>query len=171
MIGLSFTVSPAEVDEAADPADTPLSLVSRLSQAKAAAVAQRYPQALVLAADTTVVLAGTVLEKPRHAAENREFIARLSGRSHVVHTGHTLAWQGHIAQEVVTSTVTFRQLTAREIDWYVATGEGLDKAGGYGIQGFGAVLVSHICGCYFNVVGLSLATVMALAHRLGVTLV
>lgn len=171
MIGLSFTAVPAEVDETASPADTPLSLVSRLSQAKAAAVAQRYPQALVLAADTTVELAGTVLEKPRNTAENREFMVRLSGRSHTVHTGHTLAWQGRTAHEVVTSTVTFRALTPGEIAWYVATGEGLDKAGGYGIQGFGAVLVSSICGCYFNVVGLSLATVATLARRLGVSLV
>ncbi len=171
MIGLPFIVSPAEVDEAADPADTPLSLVSRLSQAKAAAVARRYPQALVLAADTTVELAGTALEKPHSTAENREFIARLSGRSHLVHTGHTVAWQGYTAHEVVTSTVTFRELTSGEIDWYVATGEGLDKAGGYGIQGFGAALVSSVCGCYFNVVGLSLATVMTLARRVGVSLV
>lgn len=171
MIGLPFIVSPAEVDEAADPTETPLGVVLRLSQAKAAVVARRYPEALVLAADTTVELDGAMLEKPRSATENREFIARLAGRSHLVHTGHTLAWQGRTAHQAVTSTVTFRALTASEIDWYIATGEGLDKAGGYGIQGFGAVLVSSVCGCYFNVVGLSLATVMTLAHRLGVSLV
>lgn len=171
MLGLPFTVSPAAIDEGPMPRDTPYHLASRLSQAKAAVVAARYPEAVVVAADTTVELDGELLEKPRNADENRAFIARLSGRCHVVHTGHAISWQGRTAHTVVSSTVTFRQLTADEIDWYVATGEGLDKAGGYGIQGFGSVLVLSICGCYFNVVGLSLPTVVTLARHLGVSLV
>lgn len=169
-LGLLFRVVPADIDETPLENEAPEGLVERLSLAKARTVAGRYPEALVIAADT-VVVDGGVLNKPRDAAENRRFIARLSGRVHHVHTGHALLYGGRESAAVVTTAVRFRPLTAREQDWYVRTGEGLDKAGGYGVQGYGAALVSRLEGCYFNVVGLSLSHLLEAARGLGVELV
>jgi septum formation protein len=170
-LGLDFEVRPAEVDESPLPGESSAELVARLSWIKASTVASVRPGALVIAADTVVVLDGEVLSKPVDAAENRTFIARLAGRRHRVLTGHTLMLGGRCAGEVCRTEVEFRPLDAAEIERYIASGEGLDKAGGYGIQGLGASLVPRIEGCYFNVVGLSLATVVACASRLGVALV
>lgn len=170
-LGLAFEVAPADVDETPEPDEAPLDLVRRLAAAKAAAVADARPEALVIAADTVVVIDGRALGKPRDAAENRDFVRELSGRSHTVFTGHALALGGRSEVEVCRTEVTFRPLDDGEIERYVGSGEGLDKAGGYGIQGLGAALVPRVEGCYFNVVGLSLATVVAAARRLGVALV
>lgn len=170
-LGLDFDVDPADIDETAAAGEAPTALVERLAGGKAAAVAARHQQALVIAADTVVVLAGEVLGKPRDVAENRSFIERLAGRTHQVFTGHALQLEGRCESQVRRTDVRFRALEAAEIDRYLATGEGLDKAGGYAIQGHGAALVPHLHGCYFNVVGLSLATVVACARRLGVALV
>ena len=168
-LGLTFEVVPADVDETPRPGETPQEMVRRLSEAKAEAVAR--PDALVIAADTVVVVDGAVLGKPVDAAQNRIFIEKLSGRAHEVHTGHTLISGEARLTEVVTSTVMFRALSPRDIDWYIKTGEGSDKAGGYGIQGFGAALVWEVHGSYFNVVGLSVAHVIEMSKRLGVPLV
>ena len=145
--------------------------MARLSAAKAEAVANEGLEALVIAADTVVVRDGEILGKPVDDAENREFLDRLEGKTHEVYTGHALRLAGRAADEVVSTRVTFRSLPPGQIERYVASGEGLDKAGGYAIQGRGAMLVPHIDGCYFNVVGLSLATVVTLAGELGVELV
>jgi len=116
------------------------------------------PGRLVLGADTIVILAGEVLEKPRDAAEARSMLARLAGRRHTVISaialcgGEHCPWQGHES-----TAVTFLPLAADTIARYVATGEPMDKAGAYGIQGFGALMVSGVEGCYFNVMGLPLA--------------
>lgn len=170
-LGLEFEVRPADIDESARPGEAPEALVARLSLEKAAAVAALEPCALVIAADTVVVLDAQVLGKPRDATENRAFLARLSGREHEVFTGHSLRLGEREAGVVKRTRVRFRALEPGEIGSYVATGEGLDKAGGYGIQGRGAALVSHIEGCYFSVVGLSLAALVEHARRLGVRLV
>jgi septum formation protein len=170
-LGLRFTVTPADVDESPLPAETPEGLVHRLAAAKAAAVASSHRNALVIAADTVVVVDGRVLGKPRDAAENRAYLRDLTGRRHTVLTGHALALGDRCEVEVCRTEVLFRDLDPDEIERYVASGEGLDKAGGYGIQGLGAALVPRVEGCYFNVVGLSLATVVAAARRLGVALV
>lgn len=171
LLKLAFKTAPADIDETPKAHETPENLVRRLSLAKARAVAERFPQALVVAADTVVVLDGELLNKPRDAAENARFLARLSDREHHVHTGHALRFGGLERAEVITTLVRFRQLNAREQAWYVATGEGLDKAGGYGIQGYGAAIVSAVEGCYFNVVGLSVAHLVEAARELGVELV
>jgi septum formation protein len=170
-LGLRFTVLPADIDESPRSSETPEGLVHRLASAKATAVAASHAGALVIAADTVVVVDGRVLGKPRDAAENRAFLHDLAGRRHTVLTGHALALGARTDVEVCRTEVVFRDLAADEIDRYVASGEGLDKAGGYGIQGLGAALVPRVEGCYFNVVGLSLATVVAAARRLGVALV
>ena len=170
-LGLTFTVVPADVDESVAPGETAPQLVARLSAAKAAVVAATHPEDLVIAADTTVVIDGEVINKPAGEEENRAYIARLAGREHEVYTGHAVRLGEHDENVVVRMLVRFRQLTAAEIERYAATGEGADKAGGYAIQGRGAALVSGVTGCYSNVVGLSLPTVVVAAARLGVTLV
>ncbi len=147
-------------------------MVERLSLEKACACQAALAQdALVIAADTTVVVGERVLEKPRDVAENRSFLRLLQGREHRVLTGHTLARAGRRETLVVDTKVRFRALDGGEIERYAASGEGLDKAGGYAIQGRGSALVAGIDGCYFNVVGLSVPTVVEAARRLGVRLV
>ena len=171
-LGLRFEVRSADVDETPFPAEAPERLVARLGAAKADHVAAGLDgEALVIAADTEVVLDGEVLGKPADEAQNRAYLRRLSGRTHDVITGHSLRLGARSADRVISTRVTFRELGEREIERYAATGEGLDKAGGYAIQGRGAALVPHIEGCYFNVVGMSLAAVVDLAGALGVELV
>lgn len=170
-MGLEFDVRPADIDETPLAGEAPEQLVSRLGAAKAEAVAAASEAALVIAADTVVVLDHEILGKPSGEAENREYLARLSGRVHEVLTGHALRFRGSRAERVVSTRVRFRRLSDAEMDRYAATGEGLDKAGGYAIQGRGSALVPHIDGCYFNVVGMSVATVVELASQLGVELV
>jgi len=170
-LGLSFDVVPADIDETAHPGETPEALVRRLSGAKAAAVARAHPEALVIAADTVVVLDDEILGKPKDEGENRAFIARLQGRTHEVYTGHAVVLGERCLEAVVKTSVCFRPLSEGEIDWYAHTGEGRDKAGGYAIQGYGAALVREIHGCYFNVVGLSVATLVEMVREVGVRLV
>jgi septum formation protein len=169
-LGLTFQVIPADIDETPKPSETPRSLVERLSITKAKAIAKDHPDALVIAADTTVALGNEVLEKPKDKEENKVFIQRLQGRKHDVFTGHALVYKSSLEFLVKHSEVHFRSLTDEEINAYVATGEGLDKAGGYGIQGRGAALIPHIVGCYFNVMGMSVAAVVELAAKVGVRL-
>lgn len=169
-LGLEFQVEPTDIDETPRPGETPEDLVRRLSRRKAQVAARRCQGTLVIAADTVVALDGDLLGKPGNEAENRTFLERLAGREHEVYTGHALQWGERYEVRVVRTAVQFRALTTREIAWYAATGEGLDKAGGYAIQGFGATLVQGICGCYFNVVGLSIVAVIAAARAMEVEL-
>lgn len=180
-IGVQARVLPADVDEVSLPGEDAEALVARLAAAKAEAVAARLGAAaeaagervaspLVIAADTVVVLGDRVLGKPADASEARAFIACLAGRSHLVLTGHCLRRDDALAARVERTQVTFRPLDDDEVVRYVASGEGGDKAGAYAIQGRGAGLVARIEGCYSNVVGLSLPTVITLARSLGVRL-
>jgi len=198
-LGLSFEIDVPDVDETPLAGEAPDAMVLRLARAKAlavaarrraspsggaalavggtepsddeaaAAAARRWP--LVIAADTTVVLDGESLGKPRDVEEAAAFVARLSGRDHWVHTGHALRLGEREATVLRSTRVRFRPLDAAEIADYAATGEGLDKAGGYAIQGLGATLIDAIDGCYGAVVGLSLPAVLLAARELGVRLV
>lgn len=163
-VGIAFVVAPADVDEGADPAANAV--------AKARAVADRHAgeDAVVLGADTEVVLDGEVLGKPGGGAAAAAMLRRLSGRTHCVVTAYALVDCRSGAEVVrsVETAVTFRRLSDDEIDGYVATGEPLDKAGAYGIQGRGALLVDRIDGDYFTVVGLPIAAVVADLRALGV---
>lgn len=175
-MGLAFEVIPADIDEAAHDHEDPVAYVDRLAHEKARAIAERMPahagrDALVIAADTVVVVDGLMLGKPRDAHENRAFLDRLSGRVHQVSTGHCVMHRGVVERAVRTTDVAFRDLSAGERTRYVATGEGADKAGGYAIQGIGAALVERIDGCYFNVVGMSVATIVTITRELGIALV
>ena len=150
-----------------DPAD-PDEHVRELSRRKAEDVAKDLSSGVVLGADTIVVLDEHILGKPVDEKEAAEMLAMLSGRTHQVYTGLTLidAARDVSVSHVEITEVTFRELYKDEITGYVATGEPMDKAGAYGIQGRGALLVSGIKGCYFNVVGLPLASLLDLIRRL-----
>lgn len=158
--GLTFRVQVPEVDETPLPGETPRDTVLRLAALKAATVSRLEPEALVLAADTTVVLGDRMLEKPRHAAEARAMLEALSGNTHQVLTAFALHQGDRQHAAVCTTTVRFRQLTPGEIGTYVDSGEPMDKAGAYGIQGRAAGFVLQLDGSYTNVVGLPLAQVI-----------
>lgn len=161
--GFDPQVMPQDVDETPLPGEKAYDLVDRLASLKAhAALAQARPGDLILAADTTVALEGEELGKPADEAEARQMLRRLSGRGHEVYTAVRLILVGEDGSTRESSTcelthVTFFDLAEEEIESYVATGEPLDKAGAYGIQGIGRALVRDIDGDYFNVVGLPVA--------------
>ena len=164
-----FITHPADIDETPHAGELGSDLALRLAREKAAAVAEAHPGAIIFAADTVVIGdGGTLLEKPATEAENAEFIRQLSGRVHTVVTGQVLLHNGQESARSVHTLVEFRELPEREIRWYAATGDGLDKAGGYGIQGGAAAFVKRIDGCFFNVMGLSLANLVEQLHELGV---
>jgi septum formation protein len=163
-------VSAADIDETPQRGEPAAAYVLRLAREKARAVAVRHPGAWVLAADTTVALGDELLGKPRDAAEARDMLGRLSGRTHEVHTGVALAGGEAEHSTVVRTRVTFRPLSAGEISWYAGTGEPLDKAGSYAVQGKGGFLVASVEGSPTNVIGLPLGETLELLARAGVPL-
>ncbi len=166
-LGFEFEVRPVNIDEQRLAGESALAYVERLARAKASADVRSGE--LVLAADTIVELDGELLGKPRAAEEAAAMLRRLSGRRHTVSTGVAVADADRdtLAHEVVTTAVSFRRLSDDEIDWYVASGEPMDKAGAYAIQGLGSFFVEGIDGNYSNVVGLPVPAVHALLTRLG----
>lgn len=172
-LGLMFEIRPADIDESVLAAETGPAYVGRLALAKAASVAGSHE--LIIAADTTVDLDGELLGKPESAGEARGMLRRLSGATHMVHTGvcvHRVGGESlaRIRVDVVTTAVTFATLPDRWIDWYVSTDEPLDKAGGYGMQGSAAIFVESIDGSPTNVIGLPLAAVARLVNDVGTDL-
>jgi septum formation protein len=165
LLGITPEVVPANIEEVHRPGETPSDYVLRLAREKCAAV--RRDGALVIAADTTVALKGQLLEKPRDAADAVRMLALLAGTSHQVHTALAVRYAGREAAAVESTRVWFRDLKEAEIRAYVATGEPMDKAGAYGIQGYGAVLVDRIEGDYFTVMGLGLARLVELFSEVG----
>lgn len=169
-MGLSdFQVIPAEGEERAEEGLPPSRLVEELSRHKAAEVSARAgTEQLVIAADTVVALDDRVLGKPRDEDEAREMLKSLSGREHRVYTGVTVRRGDTALTEHETTRVRFRPLGAGEIEGYLRTGESMDKAGAYGIQGRGCVLVSGIEGDYFNVMGLPVCRLARMLRQFGV---
>ena len=167
--GIPFDVLPADVDETPHPGEAPEAYVQRLAIAKASRVAAAHAGRAVLGADTTVVIDGEVLGKPGDSAEAVRMLTRLSGRSHLVLTGVCLvAPDGERQSAVATTTVEFRPLSASEIDDYVRSGEPMDKAGAYAIQGGAAGFVSRFDGAFDNVVGLPLALIQGMCRGRGI---
>ena len=167
--GIRFEVVAADVDERQHDGEDAESYVRRLAAAKAASVAALHPGRPVLGADTTVVAGGMVLGKPRDAADAAARLAQLSGRSHRVLTGVCLIGaDGRSGTDVATTTVEFRALTPTEIDEYVASGEPMDKAGAYAIQGGARRFVTGIDGAFDNVVGLPVALIHAMCRAGGI---
>ena len=170
LITQDFLVRPTGCDETldcADPAEHALQIACRKC---AAALAEAGPEDAVIAADTVVYLDGLLLGKPRDPAEAAAMLSRLSGRTHTVCTGVAVAFRGGTRNLCQQTRVTFYDLSRGLIDWYVSTGEPMDKAGAYGIQGRGALLVRDIAGDYSNVVGLPVAALYRLLVEMGVPL-
>ena len=162
LFGVPFTVRVADIDETMDPAKTPFDEVARVSHAKALAVS-RGSGDVVIAADTIVVCGGRVLGKPRDAEDAAAMLRLLSGRDHQVMTGCTVLRDDTAVTFTEVTDLHFRELSDREIARYVASGEPMDKAGSYGIQGGAALFCTHMVGDYYNVMGLPVC-------RLGETL-
>ena len=168
LVGIPHEVRPADIDETYLPGEPPRDHAERLAREKTAAIAAAEPEALVIGSDTIVVVDGDVLGKPAEAEEAERMIARLAGRTHTVMTGVAVAWRGQTRSAVEEVDVTFHPLSAREIAEYVATREPMDKAGAYGIQGYGATIVARVDGDYFAVMGLPLQRLVRLLGDVGI---
>ena len=167
MLRIPCRVIPPDVDEHVLPGEEPGHYVTRLSRAKAEAVVPRAPGEVILAADTTVVLDGTIFEKPTSPANAVEMLSRLQGQTHEVMTAVAVARDGEIAQALDVSRVTFRPVDRATLEAYVATGEPMDKAGAYAIQGLGAPLIERVEGDFFGVMGLPLRLALDLLAKFG----
>ncbi|MGE3449764.1 MAG: nucleoside triphosphate pyrophosphatase, partial [Microbacteriaceae bacterium] len=161
--GIDFEVRPADADETPLPGEHPACYVERVARDKAVAVA--LPGELVIAADTTVDVDGEILGKPEDDADALRMLRRLSGREHEVHTGLALLLDGRLACAVETTVVTMAQIGDAELDWYLSTGEPVDKAGAYALQGFGGVFITSVTGSVSNVIGLPLSAVKKLCRE------
>ncbi len=166
-IGVTFSVQPADVDETPLPNETAERYVERLARDKALAVAASSPGAMVLGSDTSVVLDGVILGKPADQEEAVATLMRLSDANHQVMTAVALAQGEQCECRVVVTEVQFRKLSQAEVVAYVASGEPMDKAGSYGIQGLGGIFVSDLRGSYSAVVGLPLQETAALLADAG----
>lgn len=169
MLNIPHTVQPAELDESRRAGETPVDYACRLASEKARSVAADFPGQLVLGADTTVVLDVETLGKPTDADEAKRMLARLSDRTHEVVSAIAVVEGTRLEAAVDVTRVTFRQLSEEFVGDYVATGEPLDKAGAYGIQGYGAALIERIEGDFFGVMGLPVRLVLDLLARFGRT--
>lgn len=174
-LGLSFSVQPSDVEETLSTPLTPEAVVQELSLRKAKHVAEAVNDALIIGADTVVVCEQEVLGKPDDANEAREMLMKLQGRDHTVISGIVLVEVTNgsiqrIDRQHHRTKVWMLPLNHQQIEWYVQTGEPLDKAGAYGIQGMGACLIEKIEGCYYNVVGMSLSLLHQMVQKMGYNL-
>ena len=167
--GVTFEVlvAPEGEEQGVDPSLPPGEGAAAKALAKAAWAARHRPGSLVLGADTVVVLGGEVLGKPRNAEDARRMLGRLSGRAHKVLTGFAVVLDDTVRTQIVETEVSFRELDEVSIGRYVASGEPMDKAGAYAIQGVGGGFVDRVIGSYTNVVGLPLSEVLAELGRVG----
>ncbi len=172
-IGIEFEIAPSHVEERPHSDEAPADYITRIARAKVIAVAREREAGLVIGADTVVVLDGRMIGKPEDGADAQRLLRQLSGRWHAVLTGVALydVETRHEVADYEKTLVKFTQLTDSEIEWYVNTGEPMDKAGAYGIQGLGGLFVDEIAGNYYNVVGLPIPLVYRLARRLGYSFV
>ncbi|HEY5491275.1 MAG TPA: Maf family protein [Gemmatimonadaceae bacterium] len=168
LIGIAHEVRPADIDESVFADEAPAPHAERLARAKAHALAGEHPHAVIIAADTIVVVDGDILGKPRDVAHAAEMLLRLAGRAHTVYTAIAVARDQRTESAVEDVRVTMRALGEDEVAAYIATGEPMDKAGAYGIQGYGATIVERVDGDYFSVMGLGLRRLVELLERLGV---
>lgn len=168
LIGIPHEVAPADIDETYLPGEEPGAHAERLAREKGGVIAARAPDALVISADTIVLIDGRVLGKPRDDADAARMLRSLSGRDHEVCTAVAVSRGGRAEAGVERVGVRFRPLSDQQITDYIATREPMDKAGAYGIQGYGATIVERVSGDYFAVMGLALGRMVELMQRLGV---
>jgi nucleoside triphosphate pyrophosphatase len=169
-IGLDFDVVPSHTPEEHQPGEAPEEYVARLSRDKANAIATKHRSQWVIAADTTVLLGDQLLEKPADKADAVRMLSLIAGQTHIVYTGVTLQNLDRQYREtrVAESEVRILPLSPSDVEWYVATGEPLDKAGAYAVQGIGAMFIESIHGSYTNVVGLPLAMLFQMMRKVGI---
>jgi septum formation protein len=168
LIGIAHEVRPANIDETLRSRETPRRYAERLAREKASAVATRDPNLITIGADTIVVINKKILGKPANASQAAAMLRHLSGREHTVVTAVAVSRGKKLRSAVEEVRVRFRTLRPGEIDAYIGTGEPMDKAGAYGIQGYGATIVECIDGDYFSVMGLSLVRLVGLMRDVGV---
>jgi len=167
-LGLEFTVTAADIDETPQHNESPRSYVERLAREKAAVVAKKMPEAIALAADTSVVVEGIILGKPGDDPKaGHAMLKRLSGKTHVVMTGVAVAKGSDVRSLVVETEVRFRSLSEQEMRWYASTGEGRDKAGGYASQARAGAFITSLHGSSTSVIGLPLAETIELLKGAG----
>lgn len=168
-LGLTFAIEPPDIDETLNERESAQDYVTRLSAEKAATVSSRHPESVILAADTTVVLGDRILGKPVDREDGIAMLTALSDTSHDVLTGVTVSSGQQRSSICICTNVQFRKLNAEEMVYYWGTGEPADKAGGYGLQGIGAVFVESLTGSYTNVIGLPLPETVALLRAYGIS--
>ena len=168
--GLNFSVIPSDVDEQKVAMSDPEDYVKKLAESKAIDISEKHPDSWIIGADTIVVIEQQILGKPESPDAARDMLRRLSGKTHQVFTGYCICCKqkGRFFSDTAKTDVCFKKLSEPEIDWYVQTGEPFDKAGAYGIQGIGSVLVKSIKGSYTNVVGLPVCEVISFLMKEGV---
>lgn len=169
IIGIAHDVVPANIDESIRGGESPRKHAERLAREKASSVSGRDSGVVAIGADTIVLLDKKILGKPANTVDAGTMLSLLSGREHTVVTAVAVARGRKVCSAVEEVTVKFRKLTNDEIDAYIATGEPMDKAGAYGIQGYGATIVERIEGDYFAVMGLPLVRLISLLAELGVS--
>jgi septum formation protein len=168
---VSFDIEPADIDETPLVHETPLAHVQRLAQGKAHVIARRFGErdVVVIAADTTVDVDGEIFGKPENLDDARHMLNQMSGRTHRVHTAISVVRGDQQAHTVDTASVTMVQITPELMDWYLAIGESLDKAGAYALQGDGGKLVESVHGSFYTVVGLPLEPLSDLLAQCGLS--
>jgi septum formation protein len=165
--GIAFEMQPAHINEEPLPGESAKDCAERLAREKALAIASQRPHDVVLGADTVVTIDSQLLGKPTNAEDAARMLRQLSGRDHQVITGVCLAFNGHVSVASETTQVTVNELTEKEISDYVASGEPMDKAGAYAIQGIASRWIPRIEGDYFNVVGLPVALVFHMLREVN----
>lgn len=171
-IGLDFVVDVSEIDEDKISHASPLGLAKNLSKVKAEKIAKKHKDAIIIAADTLIVLNNEIIGKPKDKEDAKKMLQKLSGKTHFVITGFTIH-DSRSKKEItkaLTSKVKFKKMTEKEINDYVETEEPLDKAGGYGIQDKGAVFIEKVEGDFFNVVGLPVFTLSEILKKFGINI-
>ncbi|MBA2688701.1 MAG: septum formation inhibitor Maf [Gemmatimonadaceae bacterium] len=168
LIGIPHEVRPADINETLLAGELPVPHAERLARAKALTIAERNPSAVVIGSDTIVVIDEQILGKPADEGDALRMLRMLSGREHTVFTAVAVALGGEIVSAVERVHVTFRELSDSDIADYIATREPMDKAGSYGIQGFGATIIEKVDGDFFAVMGLSLVRLVELMQQLGI---
>lgn len=169
-LGLDFEISIPSVDEKTRQGEHPEDFCHRISIDKAAIAGRDYPDALVIAADTIVVIEGSILGKPRDEKQAFAYLSLLQDKTHEVYTGYTIMNKGDNKTRVIRTRVRFRAMTAEEISWYISTGEPLDKAGAYAVQAIGSIFIDRIEGSYTNVIGLPMSDLYYDLKGFGVAL-
>ncbi|MGV2622247.1 UNVERIFIED_CONTAM: Maf family protein [Halobacillus marinus] len=167
LAGYDFSIRTSEVDESLEPGMRPEEAVVYLAEKKGEALERKHGEVL-LTADTVVADQGEILGKPRNEEEARRYLRQLSGGTHQVYTGVCLRGEDGCRSFFISTSVTFLKLSPEDVEWYIRTGEWLDKAGGYGIQGKGSLLVEKLEGDFYNVVGLPIARVVRALEQLGI---